>query len=551
MLKKILLAALLLVLIPMFHLAASVIHPLEPADTSSPRATYRSFIEQMNIAYDAHLQSSYHDAEVKNTVLKAMKCLDLSAVAKADRENIGIETALLLKEVIDRIVTPPFEKIPDVAQVKSKKIDLYILPYTAIRIQKMSDGPRKGEFLFNSQTVEETMEFYNRVTHLPYKPGASVGAYEDYLSQPGSMIPKSLTRHLPQWMTFRVWGVAIWKHLLLLFAFMAIGATIFSLNRFIRVKSKKETTNNFLWTLRSLIIPMALVALLLLFKYFAEEQIGITGQVWLSFKALVRFVLIFVLIWTILSAGKVITEAVIMSNRVKRSGIDANIMRMLSRIVTIIILFVVLLNLSDYFGISLTAVFASAGLVGMAAALAARETISNIFGGISLLLDHPFRMGDYITLDTGERGKVLEVGLRSTRILTRDDIQITIPNSIVTNTKIVNESAPSNPSRVRIKVGVAYGSDIEKVEEVLLRTASEEILVKKTPPPSIRLRGFGASSVDFELLCHNSRAENRGQMIHNLYWSIYMAFKEEGIVIPFPQRDIHIKNEGYKLGMAE
>ena len=176
MLKKISLAALLLILIPMFHLSASEIHPLEPADTSSPRATYGYFIEQMNIAYAAHLQSSYHDVEVKNTVLKAMKCLDLSEVAKADRENIGIETALLLKEVIDRIATPPLDQIPDVALVKNKEIDLYVLPHTDIRIQKISDGPRKGEFLFNSQTVEETMEFYNRVNHLPYKPGASVDA---------------------------------------------------------------------------------------------------------------------------------------------------------------------------------------------------------------------------------------------------------------------------------------------------------------------------------------------------------------------------------------
>ena len=434
MFKKTLLAAMLLTLIPMCHLAASEIHPLEPADTSSPRSTYRYFIEQMNMAYNAHLQSSYHDAEVKNTVLKAMKCLDLSEVAKADRENIGIETALLLKEVIDRIATPPRDQIPDVALVKNKEIDLYVLPHTDIRIQKISDGPRKGEFLFNSQTVEETMEFYNRVNHLPYKPGASVDAYDDYLSQPGPMIPKALIRHLPQWMTIRVWGVAIWKHLFLLFAFMAVGATIFFLNRFIREKSKKETANNFFWTLRSLIIPIVLMILLLLLKFFAEEQIGITGQVWLSFKALVRFILIFVLAWAILSVGKGITEAAIISKHVQHTGIDANIMRMLSRIVTIIFLFVVLYNASEYFGISLTAVFASAGLVGMAAALAARETISNIFGGISLLLDHPFRMGDYITLDTGERGKVLEVGLRSTRILTRDDIQITVPNSIITNT---------------------------------------------------------------------------------------------------------------------
>ena len=106
-------------------------------------------------------------------------------------------------------------------------------------------------------------------------------------------------------------------------------------------------------------------------------------------------------------------------------------------------------------GISLTAVFASAGLVGLALALAARETIANFFGGINILIDRPFRTGDYIILDSGERGEVIEVGLRSTRINTRDDVQISIPNSVITDAKIINENVPENRFRVRIKIDVA------------------------------------------------------------------------------------------------
>jgi MscS family membrane protein len=547
MFYRIFLFTLLLTLIPVYHVSANDIHPLEPADTSSPQDTYRYFIEQMNKAYDAQLNSSYHNAGVKKFISKAMKCLDLSEVANADRGITGIETVLLLKEVIDRIPTPTFDEIPDLARVKRDKIDFYVVPHTAIRIMLKPDGPRKGEFLFSSTTVEDAMEFYNQVKYLPYKPGSSVRAYEYYLSQPGPMIPKSLMKHLPPWMTFRIWGAAIWQHLTLLFAFLMIGAFIFGLNRFVRVEDKTESENNFFWTLRRLLVPVSLLTLLLLLKYFAEEQIGITGHVWVSFKNIVRFVYVIILAWAISTVGKGITEAVIKSKRTKRTGIDPNIMRMLFRLLTILILFLVLLNASEYFGISVNAVFASAGLVGMAAALAARETISNIFGGISLLLDHPFKNGDYITIDTGERGKVLQVGLRSTRILTRDDIQITIPNSIITNTKIVNESAPRDDSRVHIKVGVAYGSDLLKVEEILLRLASEEKLVKKTPAPSVMLRGFGTSSVDFELLCYAYWAAEKGLLVHSLNWSIYMAFKESDIVIPFPQRDIHIKNGGSSI----
>ncbi|MCL4552776.1 MAG: mechanosensitive ion channel, partial [Candidatus Marsarchaeota archaeon] len=96
-----------------------------------------------------------------------------------------------------------------------------------------------------------------------------------------------------------------------------------------------------------------------------------------------------------------------------------------------------------------------------------------IIGTIMIVLDRPFKLGDYINLADGERGEVAEVGLRSTRIRTRDDILISIPNSVIANAKMINESAPISMSRIRIKVGVAYGSDLKRVEEILLTIAEQ------------------------------------------------------------------------------
>jgi len=222
-------------------------------------------------------------------------------------------------------------------------------------------------------------------------------------------------------------------------------------------------------------------------------------------------------------------------------------MRMFFRLGTIGIILLLLWNVSEYFGIPLTAVFTSAGIFGMAVAFAARETLENLFGGASLLLDRPFRTGDYITLDTGERERVINVGLRSTRIMTRDDIQITIPNSLITNSKIVNESAPKSDFRVRLQVGVAYGTDIDHVEAVLLSVANDEKMVKRKPVPTVRLRGFGRSCLKVELLCRVYWARDRGRLLHRLYRSTYTAFQEAGIEIPYPQRDIRIQS-GQKSG---
>ncbi|MDH4232145.1 MAG: mechanosensitive ion channel, partial [Nitrospirota bacterium] len=190
--------------------------------------------------------------------------------------------------------------------------------------------------------------------------------------------------------------------------------------------------------------------------------------------------------------------------------------------------------------VNITPLLASAGIAGAAVAFAAKDTIANFFGGISVFVDKPFTIGDYIVLDKGERGEVVAIGVRSTRIKTRDDIQITIPNSVIANTKIINESAPVPNFRVRIPVSVAYGSDIDLIERILLDIAAGNENVLPEPSPRVRFREFGESSLNFELLCWAKEPALRGLTIHHLNSAIYKKFNETGIRIPFPQRDVHL-----------
>ena len=193
-------------------------------------------------------------------------------------------------------------------------------------------------------------------------------------------------------------------------------------------------------------------------------------------------------------------------------------------------------------GINVSALLASAGIVGLALSFAARDALSNIFGGMSILADRPYKVGDYINLDTGERGEVTAIGLRSTRLLTRDDVEVSIPNSVMGNAKIINETGgPHEKFRLRVQVGVAYGSDIDQVEAVLLRVANNHPEICKTPAARVRFRTFGASSLDFELLAWAPEPVLRGRLLHELNGNVYKAFQAEGIEIPFPQTDVHLK----------
>jgi small-conductance mechanosensitive channel len=194
-------------------------------------------------------------------------------------------------------------------------------------------------------------------------------------------------------------------------------------------------------------------------------------------------------------------------------------------------------------GIDVTAWLASAGIIGLALSFAAKDTLANLFAGVFILADSPYKLGDYIVLDTGERGKVTHIGIRSTRLLTRDDIEITVPNSVMGNAKITNEAGgPNSKRRIRVKVGVAYGTDIDQVREVLEKVAKDNEKVCGLPEPRVRMRSFGASSVDFELLCWISQPVLRGQVLDQLYCSVYKMFMEHNIEIPYSKQDVYVKS---------
>jgi MscS family membrane protein len=192
--------------------------------------------------------------------------------------------------------------------------------------------------------------------------------------------------------------------------------------------------------------------------------------------------------------------------------------------------------------INVTGLVASAGIVGLALSFAAQDTLSHLFAGVAILADRPYRIGDYIVLDTGERGEVTAIGLRSTRLMTRDDVEVSIPNGVMGSAKIVNESGGGDTRyRMRVNVGVAYGSDLDQVLRVLEEIALANQAICRKPEPRVRFRAFGPSSLDFELLAWIEEPSLRGLLVHEMNCAIYRRFREEKIVIPFPQQDVWVR----------
>ncbi|MGD9947500.1 MAG: mechanosensitive ion channel family protein [Desulfobulbus sp.] len=517
------------------------IFPLEPPDTSSPRATLNSFIYYTDQLHAAAV-SSKEDARLEKEFLqRAVGCFDLSQVPSTLRTEIGIESVLMLREILDRTQLPKMADVPDRQEAKQQDILAWWIPHTEITIGRVAEGPRRGLYLFTSETVKSLENFYWEVRDVPYrqdKEEGYTGLYEQYIYSSGWMIPDGLLKKLPEWMRTGLHGQAVWQWIGLFFVLGAFLVVVLLMGRWHmrdwRKAGAKESG------LLRLVFPCTSMLLCLAVNYIADTQVNITGDIlrYLTVGLGVAFALFCTM--AIYISGDLVMHGIIRSTNIKEEALDADVIKLVCTLFTFGLIFLLLYKVGSHFGIPVTAIFASAGIAGVAVALAARETLANFFGGISIFLDRPFRAGDYIVLSSGERGEVKAVGMRSTRLLTRDDIMITIPNSVITNGKVTNQSLPSPSVRVKIKVGVAYGTDIDKVESILLEIAAHNEMAMPAPEPRVRFRALGDSTLDFELLCWASRPQDRGLLIHQLNRAIYLKFGQEGIDIPFPQMGVHI-----------
>jgi len=226
----------------------------------------------------------------------------------------------------------------------------------------------------------------------------------------------------------------------------------------------------------------------------------------------------------------------------KANVLNSKTLPLFENIAFIFIIVVAVYYIFINWNIDMTAWLASAGIIGIAVGFAAKDTLANLFSGVFIMADAPYKIGDFVVLDTGERGEITKIGIRSTRLLTRDDIEVTVPNSVMGNTKIVNESGGHHEKhRIRVQVFIAYGSDIDLAREILMRVGESEELTCNDPEPRVRFRRFGASGLDFELLCWIDQPALRGRILDRLNSAVYKEFIKEGIEIPYFKQDVYIK----------
>ncbi|MEZ5359250.1 MAG: mechanosensitive ion channel family protein [Candidatus Zixiibacteriota bacterium] len=223
--------------------------------------------------------------------------------------------------------------------------------------------------------------------------------------------------------------------------------------------------------------------------------------------------------------------------------LDDEFIPIIERSIKIVIFVLVLMAILSHFNVDIKGLVAVLGVSSLAIALAAKDTLANMIAGFILMLDRPFRVGDRITLDGERILDVYEIGLRSTKFLTRDNTLVIIPNNEISRMVVDNLSYPAPEIRVRVHVGVAYGSDIDVVKKLLVEAANSHPATIQQERTWVQFLNFGDSSLDFRVNSYVADYSEQRRTAHEIRELVYKIFDREGIEIPFPQRVVHMKSE--------
>jgi small-conductance mechanosensitive channel len=226
----------------------------------------------------------------------------------------------------------------------------------------------------------------------------------------------------------------------------------------------------------------------------------------------------------------------------KRGKIEAGSSTSIFLIVRYIIWVSVIIISLDTLGFKVSLLLASFAMLLVGVGLGLQQLFNDVSSGIVILVEQSIKVGDILQLDNGSVGRVVAIGIRTSQIKTRDDIVLIIPNSKLVNDIIINWSYNEQLTRFYVQVGVAYGSDVELVKTLLLEAANHHPEVSNTPSPFVRFIDFGNSSLDFQVFFWVENAIIIENIKSDIRFEINRLFAGNNIQIPFPQRDLHIKD---------
>lgn len=471
------------------------VSPLEPADTSSPRATFESFRKNFERAYRDFYRLNEFSLFNRPAQVRALRTLDSSKLPPAQARRLSAEVTILLNEVLDKVKLPPYEEIPDAAAMRelpSGEPRKWRVPDTEITIELIEEGPRQGEYLFSSDTVRRAHEFYDRARNLPYQPDAMEGLYQRLIVMGGTWIPHKLTDALPDWAKSIILGQAAWKWVAMVLTFGVWILIVYVLRR-LSQPPDKETHYwlRFLFTLSMLPLTRGM-------RWFVDQQLLIAGTVFEVVDTSIVVLYYIVGAAALINLGAAVASSLIASPRIDKNSIDANLISVGARAVAWLLAILLLAKGASDLGVPLAAVITSLGVGGLAFAMAARPTLENLIAGVTLYLDKPVKVGEFCQFDD-VLGSVERIGLRSTRIRRWGGNVLSVPNSQFAEYQLDNYN-DAKYIWIRQKLRLRYETSADQLRFILAKLREMLFAHPKVLSPRVRLIGFGDDALTVEII---------------------------------------------------
>ena len=480
--------------------SASEKFTIRPTQTNSPRNTLKTFLrlreglEQNLRSY--RLNNSRKLAGLIGLIFDQFVVLfDLSSVAPTSRREIGIDTTGYLLDILGRVELPELDRVPGEETFEDDgSVAKWRIPGTPIRIVRVDEGPRKGEFLFSERTVMVAPLFYKGIEDLPLQTSLTLTSWNRTLPQlTGPMIPSVVFSLVPQSLRGLWLHTPIWK-VMTVALFSALAALLLFV--FHRAIKRRETDNRLGFLLRRVLTPIAILVVVLSLKGFFEYQINVSGVFSVVVAVMATILIHAAVVWLLWLAVLTIFEWIVQARNIPEDSFDAQLWRLGARTIATAVSMVIIGKAAQELGLPLYSVVAGLGIGGLAVALAIRPTLENLIGGIMLYLDQPVRVGDYCSFGD-KTGTVEAIGVRSTKLRALDRTLITVPNAALADMQLINW-AKCDRMLINTTIGLRYETENDQLRYVLVKFREMLHAHPKIHSDTVRVRfaGFGQSSLD-------------------------------------------------------
>ncbi|MEM1170520.1 MAG: mechanosensitive ion channel family protein [Cyanobacteria bacterium P01_H01_bin.35] len=441
--------------------------------------------------------------QANKALRRAIDALNLADIPPINRQDIGTESALMLKEILDRLKLPKANMIPSQEDILSESLTHWEIPGSEIAIELVEEGFNVNEFLFTPETVNRISKFYELIEKYPYYEfnswKTSPGFYRFYITTPGHLLPPKWYRWLPRGKkTILFYGQTLWQWFSLTIMTLIGFATIFGVKFLLKRYIKIANPNKQAWL--GLLIPTLTLWMITFWEFMIDEHINITGTLLQNLLKLSTVVQGGVLAWFAFMVFNAIGSTIIFNMPEENKSLETVIVRNGVRLLGVLAGFIVFYTTSQEIGIAVKPIIASFGISSIAIGLGVKPYIENVVGGLSLFLNRPIKIGDFCELG-GVIGTVEDIGLRSTLIRTPDRKLIYVPNTVVSTSQIVNHSQRDKYSFERT-LSLSYDSIHEELGETMENLRNMLAQHPKLSEESVSIGSLSHEIIDVDIFAY-------------------------------------------------